>query len=236
MLAAVDEGRSPGLAEESGGVAKAASDRSEHPFSRALEVLLALFVVATVIHWVREMDGAWFYLDDWRLAQRAQAADGLLVPFNGHASVLIVAIYRGLLGVFGFNYLPFAATAVATRAAVSIAIYLRARSALGTPVAAGLAVSMLWFVGMELDVATLNHYQVMVAAVAVAYLIDRPSSPQSDRLLALTVFVALISAGGGVAVLAAALVAVACTRPGLRRSLHVAVPGALWGVWWLGDC
>lgn len=190
---------------------------------------MALFAAAWFAYWMRITGDSYFFVDDWLLIEQAGSLGGMVEQYNGHLSVVILAIYRGLVEVFGFDYTAFRLVATSILAGTAVAYFATTRRYLGPPLAGLLTMSLLWYAGMELYPAEMNHHLVMLGAIACSAALNR--GPRADGILAVALVLSLASAGGGVAVLAACLVHNALTRPHARRWLIVVIPGALWAIW-----
>ncbi len=67
--------------------------------------------------------GVWFFIDEWVMVPRYH--DGhWLTPFNGHLSIVPVAIYRTLLETGGYSFVPYRVVGLACYAAVAIAVFV----------------------------------------------------------------------------------------------------------------
>lgn len=196
-----------------------------------VEIVFALLVAATFAYGIRITGGSYFWLDEWLYVRQGRSLSGLFSQYNGHLSVVVLAIYQALTEAFGFAYTPFRVAGLLALMAVPTAYFVSTRRALGAPLAALAAMPLLWFSGMSLFPAEMNFNWALVGGIVCAASLDR--GPRADKVLAGALAFSLCSAGGGVAVGAACLVHHACTRPPLRRWLAVVVPLGLWGCWWL---
>lgn len=196
---------------------------------RSVDIALAGVLTAAFVYLMGLTSEAYFAFDDWKLAGRSYR--GLLLPYNDHLSLVILALYRLLVESFGFSYTPFRVVGLLCLLGVPASYFLTTRRVLGPPLAALGALAMLAFGNVELYPAALNHYVVLIAAVLCAAALNR--SERADGLLAGALVLALSASGAGLAVAAACLVHNACTRPPLRRWLVVLGASGLWGGWWL---
>ncbi|MGI8755187.1 MAG: hypothetical protein ACR2MB_04870 [Acidimicrobiales bacterium] len=177
---------------------------------------------------------SWFYLDDWPLALQASHVGNFVRPYNGHLSVVLLSIYRAQMELFGFRtYLPLRLAGALSLAAVPVAVFLAVRRGRSALVAALVALPLVWFRHMTLEPAALNHYLSAAFGGGCAWALSHRPSLRHDLLLGVLLALALCSADGGVAVAAACLVHAACTRAPWRRWVAVAVPTAMWALWWL---
>ena len=116
--------------------------------------------------------------------------------------------------------------------AVPIAYFATTRRQTGSLLAAFLTLPLVWFgQHVELFPGAFNHYLALIGGIACAAALNR--GRRADWVLAVGLALALCSAGGGVAVAAACMVHIVCTRPPLRRWVMVIAPSLLWVIWWL---
>ena len=200
----------------------------------AVDLIVVLMVGATVAYWVHASRKLWFFSDDWWLAAQVIRPKGLLQPYNGNMSLVILVIYRVLLGIFGLStYLPYRITAMASLGSVSAAMYFTIRDRIGRPLAIVAASVLLWPTVMDLAPSALNHYLGMSAGICCAYLLNRPDRRRQSLLLCATLLFTLACASGGTTIALGCFVFCCCTRPTWHRWASVIGPIGLWGVWWL---
>lgn len=198
---------------------------------RACDLVVALLAAGVVAYGVQVTGDAYFSSDEWALLDQAGDLAGILDQYNQHLSIVILATYRALVELFGFAYLPFQAAGLAWLVAVPVAWYLVARGCLGPPLAAAGALGLLAFDGLDVYAGQQNHFQALVGGIVCAWALER--GHRADWLVAASLAFSLASAGGGVAVAAAAAVHSLLTRARLRRWVAVLAPAAAWGAWWL---
>ena len=199
--------------------------------AHAVDIAFALVVIGWfgyALHLTRHYA---FWADDLRLIEQAGTWGGLLEPYNNHMSLVILATYRALAEVAGLSYTPIVLAGALSLVAVPVSYFVTTRRFFGPPLAAILALPLLWHEGMELRPAELNHFMVLVGGILCATALNR--GRRSDVVLAVALTFALCSAGGGVVVAGACLLHNALVRPPLRRWLAVLAPSALWAAWWL---
>lgn len=196
-----------------------------------VDVAFGVVVVATFVYLLRISADGWFYLDDWGLIEQAGSLRGIFRPYSGHLSVGILAIYRTLAELVGFEYGPYRVVGFLCLLAIPVAFHLTTRRLLGPPVAAVLALSTIAYANLELRPSSLNHYLVVLGAIAAAAALNR--GPRADWLLAGGLALALAGASGGSAVAVACLAHNLATRPARRRWAVVLTPFALWALWFL---
>lgn len=197
------------------------------------DAVVVLGVVVTFAYWWHLTRRFWFKADDWPLALQSASFSGLVEPYNDHLSVNILAIYRVLLELFGFStYTPWRVVGLVSLAAVPLAYHLTSRSRLGPTAAAAVALLLLWFPRVSLEPGGLNHALAALGAVICAWGLDLRGW-RGTLVAAGGLAFALGSAGGGVAVAAAVVVHLVCTRPAVRRAAVTVAPMALWTTWYL---
>ena len=198
-----------------------------------VDVLFAISVLGAAVVFLRAGSEAWFFADEWSMADQVRSPSGLLEPYNGHCSVLILGLYRVLLGVFGFDaYLPYRIAGVASLVSVAVAVYAVVRREVGAVAAVLAGAVVLWPRGVNLEPGGLNHSLAALGAVVCAAGLVGPGR-RRDVAVAVGLAFALASSGGGVAVAAAAIVHTALTRARRQRWMAVLVPTAAWLVWYL---
>lgn len=171
----------------------------------------------------------YFWADDLRLIDQGGTWSGLIDPYNGHLSVIILAVYRTIAEVFGVTFRPLQIVGVLALVAVPVSYYLTTRRSFGPVLAAVLSVPLLWST-LPLRPSSLNHMLALIGGIVCAAALNR--GPRSDGVLAAALLVSLCSAGGGVVVAGACIVHSALTRAPFRRWLSVLAPVALWAAWW----
>jgi hypothetical protein len=193
--------------------------------------------VVTTWWYVRVSRGHSFAFDDWQVAVRPTSVGDLFEPYNGHLSVVPLAIYRGLLGTFGLEtFMPYRLLGISSLLALGVALFVFARSRVGAPLGLVVAVSVLWLPTTTLTPFLANFHLALVCAVLCAS--SMPSVDlRSDVVVGVALVVALATSGVGVAVAAACAVHAVSFRPRPRRWIAVGVPSLLWLSWWrtLGD-
>lgn len=198
---------------------------------RAVDVAFGLLAIGWLLHvlWItRDFS---FWSDDLFLIEQAGSPGGLFEPYNDHMSLVILSIYRASATLGGFTYTPFMVAGALSLAAVPVSYYVTTRSSFGPPLAAILAMPLLWYDGMNLRPSGLNHSLALVGGIVCAAALRR--GPRADGVLAGALLLSLCSAGGGVVVAGACIVHNLLLRPPLRRWIATLVPTALWVGWWL---
>ncbi len=180
-----------------------------------------------------------FFSDEWRrfiLAGDDSVRDYLLGT-SGHLIVLHAALYRGLLGAFGADsYLPFRIVEAALIGANGVLFYMLASRRAGPWVAIAATIPLL-ALGAAVEV-TATAYGIVVllpmafglgALVSVTRL-----GWAGDPLTMILLVLAVASLSDGLAFIAGVGVALGLQsgRQALRRAWVVAIPVALYVVWY----
>lgn len=209
---------------------------SKHP--RVWYAGLAILLVAVAAMMLYLTRGLTFNLDEWIVVteRRGPGAPSLLVPHNEHLSILILATYAALLELGGLDaFALFMVPLVALQLALGVLLFAIAKARVGVGVALGVvALALLSGLAYENFLLPGQAAQMasIVAGVAAFALLDRAPSPRDDRILCGLVVVALCSSGLGIPILAGVAVELLLTPAGRRRLWVVAVPFALYVLWY----
>jgi hypothetical protein len=179
------------------------------------------------------------FLDDewiWILHRRAGTVAALLDPHNSHLSLVPILIYKLLFAVVGLrHYWPYRVLVTAAHLAVVTLVFVYVRGRVGRWPAV-LAAAMILFFGpgwqdflWPFQIAWLISLGAGVAALLVLERGDRAGEVSACVLLAIS----LASSGAGLAVAVGLIVEIALWRE-RRRLWIVAVPVALYALWWIG--
>ena len=200
-----------------------------------LVVLLA--GTAAAMFWLTR--GLTFNLDEWTVVaqRRGPGAPSLLEPHNEHLSLLLFAIFLPLLEIAGLDaFALMMVPLVALQVTLGWLLFDIARRRVGAGVALAVAaVALLAGYAYENFLIPMQAGQMLsiVAGVGAFALLDRPRTSGTDRALAALMVVALASSGMGIPVLLGIAVELALTAEGRRRMWVVAVPFALYLVWYV---
>ncbi len=175
--------------------------------------------------------GSYVLSDDLPVLQQAGSWGHMLKPYNGALSLVSMLVYRACAEVGHLSYAPFLIAGAVSFVAVPLSYFFTSRRQLGPPVAAILAMPLLWFNGTDFRPAALNHFLALFGGILCAAALNR--GRRADGVLAGALLFSLCSAGGGLVVAGACLVHNVLVRPPVRRWLAVLVPSALYGLWWL---
>lgn len=209
-------------------LAAAANWLGAHP----VEIVFTLLCVAAFTYEFRITHQSFFYLDDWLFVRQSASLSRLLEPYNDAMAFSSLVTYRALMELFGFRYAPFRAVTLLCFVAVPLAYFWTTRRQFGAPLAALLALPLLWFGKYtSLFPSLFNYNLALVAGITCAAALNR--GRRADWVLLGGVTVGLCSAGGGLTFVGACLLHNACTRAPIRRWLMVLLPALAWFVWWL---
>jgi hypothetical protein len=197
--------------------------------SHTVDIALGLLTAAWAWYLLRLTRSFYFWADDLRVLKQAGSWSGFLKPFHQALALPSLALSRTSASVGHLSYFPYRLLFVVFLAAVSVTYYLTTRRLFGPPLAAILALPLLWARGANLQTAELNHYLALVGAIVCAALLSR--GPRADGLLAATLLFAVAAAGAGQVAAIACLVHCIIVRPPWRRWLAILAPTALYGVW-----
>ena len=206
---------------------------ASQPSTALVDAAFGLVLAATFFTYMRLTSGYFFWADDWQLARRGHSLGDFFRPYNEHLTIVPIAIYRVVFAVFGFHtYVPLRFVVVASVCAISLAMYWLARARIGAVLAAALAIWLLWSPGFTLFPATFNHYLALAATIVCAIQL-MSTGRRADVTLGIALTFALCTSGVGVAAAVGCLAHAAVSRSSLRRFVVLAIPSALWAVWWL---
>jgi hypothetical protein len=200
-------------------------------------VVLAGIAVALLLYLSRHLS---FYQDEWYfiIFRRGWDPGAFLAP-NGEApAVLLLAIYKPLLAVFGIHsYLPYMSVLLAMHAAAALLLFVLMRRRAGQ-VPALLGTAMVLFLGAGADVlfwAVQIGYTGSIICGLLALLLVEKQSRSRYRLAAIATAIlgSLLFSAVGIAFLVAVATELAVDRR-RRRQLGAAIVAAiLFGSWFL---
>jgi hypothetical protein len=171
-----------------------------------------------------------FLFDDWAMAVRSAS---ILEPYNGHLSIVPIAVNQALLSTFGLvDPAPYYVLGISCLLLLATAVYLLVRQRIGEAPALVAAVIVLWAPAMNIAPALyFSFHLALVASVACAAAMPI-ASRRADVAIGVALGAAFATSGVSVAIAAACAVHAVLTgfRPG--RWVAVAVPSLAWFVWW----
>jgi hypothetical protein len=181
-----------------------------------------------------------FFNDDWYfLLQRPGLSahpgiDSLLEPHNGHLVVVLAAVYKALVALFGLgSQLPFRIVLGATVAAVGVSVYVLVSTRLGR-VAGLVAAMVVVFMGPAwedlLFFSAIAEFGALASGLAALFLLERDTPRHNVVACVLLVGSVLLFSTGIPFLVGAALMIALRRRP--SQLWIVAIPAALWGLWW----
>ncbi len=205
-------------------------------FDRLARPVLAIAVIASGLLLLYLTRGTSFWADEWTwiATRRGDTVNALLAPYNGHLSLVPVAIYRLMFAIFGIgSYTPYRALVIALSLVVAALVFVYARARTGDLVAMLLAVLML-FLGPGWQ-NTMWAFQipwlvVCSAGILALRLLERGTGPADAAACALLVL-AISSTSLGLAFAIGIAVELALTRCRWRDAWIVAIPLVLYAIW-----
>jgi len=187
---------------------------------------------------LRETRGTTFWLDDWSwiLDRRGADVDTFLRPHNGHLSLVGVAIYKLLFATAGLeHHAPYCVIAIAAHLVCVTLIFAYARRRVGG-IGALLAATLLLSFGPGWpDVLwpfQLGWLISLAAGVGCLLACDR-ADRIGDACLCALLTLSLASSSLGIPIALGILVELWLGRRRWRDAWVVAVPLALYAVWWV---
>jgi hypothetical protein len=178
--------------------------------------------------------GVWFYIDEWVVITRYH--DGhWLTPFNGHLSLVPIAVYRGLLATVRYDFTWYRVVGVVCYAAAAIAVFCFARTRVHPVFAALAALAVAWSSQARLLVMfpLLLNFTVPIAAVVAIWMLLERDTLRADVLASLAMALALASSAVGLLAPVAVGVDLLLRRERRwRRWLVFVPPVALWLAWY----
>jgi len=219
--------------------------RGAEPVARAARsghlplALLCAAAVASVAYLLVLGGQVSFWLDEWDflLHRRGLSADVFLEPHNDHIAILHVAIYKGVLAVFGMDsQRPFhVASLILFLTSVAVLfVYLRRRVG---PWLALAGVMPILFIGTAWD-NLLTAFQMaffgsMASGIGMLLALERPGR-RADLLACALLVISITTSSLGLAFLIAAAVHVGWDSARWRRAFVAAIPAGVYALWWLG--
>jgi hypothetical protein len=191
---------------------------------------------ALLLHWLGRLT---FWRDEWDflLHRRSWTLDTFLHPFVEQLLAIPILIYRLLVGAFGMNSpLPFQIVSVILFIAAAAMLFIYVRRRVGEWLALAAILPVL-FLGPSWDDLLFPFQMALFACVACgigALLALERYDRRWDVAAMGLLLLALFSFALGIPFVAAATVEIAFGRDRWRRAFVVAVPTALWLIWYAG--
>lgn len=203
---------------------------------RVAPVVLAVAIVASGLLLYHLTAGSSFWGDDWAwiTTRRANTVHNFLSPYDGHLSVLPLAIYRVMFAVFGINsYAPYRGLVIVFSLLVGLLVFEYARHRVG-PFLATLVAALVLFVGPGWQ-DTMWTFQIgwelaLGLGIAALIMLDRRTRG-GDIAACVLAFGSICSTSFGIAFAIGIAVDVALTRRRWRDAWIPAIPLALYFIW-----
>jgi hypothetical protein len=200
----------------------------------ALGVMLVV-AAGALYHLTR---GTTFWFDEWNwiTGRRGNDAGAFLDSYNGHFSLIPVAIYRLLFATAGLShYGPYRVVLIAADLVSALLVFVYAKRRVGDLLGL-LAAALVLFLGPGWQ-DILWPFQVawlisLAAGVGALLMLDRRTRG-GDVLACICLGISLASSGLGVVVALGLVVDVAVGRRRWRDAWIVVIPLALYAVWWI---
>jgi hypothetical protein len=198
--------------------------------------VLALAVVASGFLLYHLTRGSSFWGDDWVwiTTRRANTVHNFLAPYDGHLSVLPIAIYRVMFAVFGIDsYAPYRVLVIGLSLVVGLLVFEYARRRLSRFLAMLIA-ALAMFLGPGWQ-DTMWAFQIgwllaLGLGIGALLMLDRRTRAADIAACALT-FGSVCSTSFGVAIAVGIAVDVALTRRRWRDAWIPAIPLVLYAIW-----
>jgi hypothetical protein len=182
--------------------------------------------------------GTTFWADEWNwiLTRRGGGIGTFLDPHNEHLSLVPVTIYKILFATVGLrHYWPYRGVLIALDLTCAFLVFCYARSRIGNYFALLAAALILFFGAGWQDILwpfQIAWLSAIAAGIGALLALDRRDRI-GDVAACVLLGVSLASAGPGLAVAIGLVVDVALRRRP-RNLWIVAIPIALYGLWWIG--
>lgn len=197
--------------------------------------LLASMLAAslTILYLGRDLA---FYSDElgWLTFGSGFSPEVLLSPHNGHLIALPRAVYELLPQIFGPEYLPFQLLALGAFLASVGAFFTLARRRIGGPLSLLPSVVLLFFGSASVIVLSpLAIPFTFSIAFGLWALVALEAGRRRDPLVALLLVLSLLSHSFGGLICVGAALYLLRERDWKRRLWSVALPLALYAIWWI---
>jgi hypothetical protein len=206
---------------------------------RLPELLLAAAVAASGALLLVLTSRLTFLLDDWDflIHRRGFDAHVVLDPHNEHISVLPVLIYKGIQATIGMeSLLPYAVVSTGLFLLAVVLLFVILRRAVGAWLALAGVLPLLVFGSASEDLLTpfqLGYFGSVAAGLGALLALERRDGRTDAGACGLLV-VSLCFSSVGLPFVAGAAVWILLGPDRWRRLYVVALPAALYLIWWLG--
>jgi hypothetical protein len=209
---------------------------SDLDLDRAARPALVAAVVASGLLIYHLNRGSSFSLDDWAwiTTRRGNSLHTFLAPYNGHLSLVPIAIYRLMFALFGIaHFAPYRILLLVVASATALVSFEYARHRIGE-FCALLVATLLLFVGPGWN-EIMQPFQIawliaVASGILALSLLDRRRTG-TDVAACLLILIALSSTSVGVALAVGIAVDIAIARRRWRDMWIVGLPLLLYAVW-----
>ncbi len=184
---------------------------------------------------LRFQRGFSFVVDEWDIL--AHYYDGhYLSPYNGHLSLVPVAIYQTLASTVGIDsYRMYGAVGIAVFLAIPVAFFVSHRRHVDERLVAvaALGIAWSWAAQHNLMYGFLMNFDIPLLMLVVSWPLIRRATLRADLWAVAALSIALASSSVGVVVAFAIGVELILARTPLRRLVRFAPPVLAWALWWI---
>jgi hypothetical protein len=199
---------------------------------------LCVFLVVGGAFLYHQTSGTTFWSDEWLWAQYRRGNDlgTFLRPYNEHLSLVPIVIYRLLFATAGLrSYVPYRVLVIAMHLVCVAVVFIYASRRVGN-LPSLLAAALLLLLGPAYQ-DILWPFQVawlisLAAGVGALIMLDRDDRA-GDVAACVMLILSLASSSVGLPIALGGIVEVLWGRRRWRDAWVVAVPLALYGLWWL---
>jgi hypothetical protein len=180
-----------------------------------------------------------FWFDEWTFitTRRASNVAAFLDPYNGHFSLVPVALYKALFATASLrHYRPYLAMGIAGHLVCVLLLFLYARPRVGALLGLVAALSLALFGPGWQDILwpfQIAWLVVIAAALGILMLLER-NDRRGDLGACALLMIALASQTAALPVAAGVAVEIAWVRRRWRDAWIVVVPLILYAGWWAG--
>lgn len=189
---------------------------------------------ALLLYWGSKLT---FLLDDWEFLLYRRDFDSVFEPHGPHISVIPVLIYKGLLATAGMDSaFPFRVVSVGAFLVSCLLLFVHLSRRVGQwPALAATAIVLFLGAGWEdlLWAFQIGYFGSMATGLGALLALERRGR-RSGVLAALLLTVSVLFSSLGIPFIAGAAVFVLLQPDRWRRLYVVAVPAAVFVLWWLG--
>ena len=194
-------------------------------------------VIAVTVVWALVVGRhLWFFSDEWNI-MGTYPTGNLLEPFNGHLSLVPVALYQAIFHTIGVDhYLPFRLLGLAGYALLGWTTWRYGRSVTHPAIAAIAVAAILWNEGGVTNVLFpfLLNFSIPLAALSAIWWHLDHRTMRHDVAASVWLTAALATSGLGLMVAVAVGVELLWSRAPRVRFAVMAPGPVLWLLWYLG--